>query len=272
MYNCGCEDCQTKQQLNLSISDSFKSLLTIAETAFKKLHERGSYKVADLKKVKEYQDLITATNSIFDSALVDNVVDGKLLESLQTDTFLFSQLKTHAQLLEASRLLLDENKKKKSLEKFTQDFNKINKDYNQTYLEAEFHFAEGSAVMADKWSNFDNSGRYYLQYRTAGDNRVRDTHDALRDITLPKNDVFWNSYTPQNGWNCRCTVVEVLKDKYTLSNSEKSVTAGEKATTQIGKDGKNRLEIFRFNPGKDKVVFPPTHPYSKVAGANKIKK
>src|SRR5690606_28585646 len=31
------------------------------------------------------------------------------------------------------------------------------------------------------------------------------------------------------------------------------------------------LEIFRFNPGLQKVVFPPHHPYSKVKGADVVK-
>jgi hypothetical protein len=36
---------------------------------------------------------------------------------------------------------------------------------------------------------------------------------------------------------------------------------GERATTSIGADGKNKLEMFRFNPGKQKVVFPPGNAY-----------
>ena len=48
--------------------------------------------------------------------------------------------------------------------------------------------------------------------------------------------------------------------------------AGEKATTKLNKDGKNTLDIFRFNPGKKGVVFPPKHPYNKVAGADKVKR
>jgi hypothetical protein len=121
--------------------------------------------------------------------------------------------------------------------------------------------------MAAKWEEFSDNDRYELQYRTAGDTRVRDSHDKLRDTTLPKSDPFWSSYTPPNGWNCRCTVVEVLKDKFPKSDSEDSIKKGEAATTQLGKNGKNRLEIFRFNPGADKKLFPPLHPNKMVAGA-----
>ena len=126
--------------------------------------------------------------------------------------------------------------------------------------------------MAQRWANFsDNDNRYYLQYRTDGGPNVRDSHAALNNTTLPKSDPFWDSYTPQNGWNCHCMVVEVLAMRYEKSDSKTAVEKGEKATTQIGKDGKNKLEIFRFNPGTQKVIFPPNHPYNKVVGAKEVK-
>ncbi len=273
MYDCSCEDCQTqKQTLNLSNSSSFKNLLKTAEKAFKKLYNNKGYSPNDLSDTKEYQDLINQTNAIFDKTIVDNVVDGALLKNLQNDVFLFSGLKTHAQLLEASRLLLDADKKIKPLAQFTKNFLKINETYNRQYLEAEYQFAVGSATVAQRWSTFsDDENRYYLQYRTDGGPHVRDSHAALNNTTLPKSDPFWDSYTPQNGWNCHCMVTEVLAWRHEKSDSKKAIARGETATTQIGKDSKNKLAIFRFNPGKDKVIFPPTHPYSKLVGANVVK-
>jgi len=82
---------------------------------------------------------------------------------------------------------------------------------------------------------------------------------------------LWPSYYPPNGWRCRCQAVEVRKSKYEESDSAKALESGEKATTQIGKDGKNRLEIFRFNPGKEEKLFPPKHPYNKLKGAEEVK-
>jgi len=126
--------------------------------------------------------------------------------------------------------------------------------------------------MADRWENYSDSDRYYLQYRTANDDRVRDSHAALHNITLPKGDAFWDKYFAPNGWRCRCTVVQVLASSNKASNSKKATEAGDKATTKISESGKNKLDIFRFNPGKKKVLFPPEHPYSKVAGAKNIKR
>jgi hypothetical protein len=234
------------------------------------LHKNGNYKPEDLAKTKAYKDLVSQTSQIFNGAIADNEVPEQMAKSLKEDVFLFSGLKTHAQLAEASRLLLTEDGKVKSFSAFSKDVESIKENYNQKYLDAEYQFAVSSAQSAGNWASISND--YDLQYRTAGDDLVRDSHDKLRDTTLPSDDAFWISYYPPNGWRCRCTAVQVRKGKYDVSDSKKAISEGEKATSQIGKDGKNKLEIFRFNPGIQKVVFPPTHPYTKVAGAETIRK
>ena len=193
-----------------------------------------------------------------------------MLESLENDVFLFSSLRTHAELFEASRQLLTDDKKIKSFETFSNDVKGI-KDSHRKYLEAEYEFAVGTVQMAERWEAFEDGDNYYLQYRTAGDDKVRDSHAILHNITLPKTDLFWLKYFAPNGWRCRCTVVQVLARNNKVSNSKKALKNGEKATTQIGKNGKNTLEIFRFNPAVQKVAFPPKHPYHKIAGATKVK-
>lgn len=269
MYECGCDDCK----INLAADPNgknFKSVLKAAENAFKFLHEKGSYKAEDIGE-KPYQKLIKETEKVFNSAITDNDIPAEMLAKLQNDTFIFSGLKTHAQLLEASSFLRDEKGQIRNFDAFANEFNKVNKKYNQNYLEAEHQFAINSSQMAANWAATDPNGRYNLQYRTANDDRVRENHRVLQDITLPKEDSFWLSYYPPNGWRCRCTAVEVLKAKYELSDSDKAIKSGEKATSQIGKDGKNKLEIFRFNPGAEQKVFPPKHPYNKVKDVETIK-
>lgn len=273
MYDSQCDDCKhEREHVHLAVNPQFKKLLKAAEKAFKTLHQKGKYHPKDLATTKAYQDLIFETNGVLGRAFKDNDLSPEMLNSLENDVFYFSGLKTHAQLFEASRQLLTEDKTIKSFAQFSKDVSSIKKNYNENYLEAEYDFAVGSVQMAERYELFSDSDRYYLQYRTADDDRVRVSHQALHDITLPKTDAFWDRYFPPNGWRCRCTTVEVLASLNDQSDSKDAVKKGEAATTQIGKNGKNKLEIFRFNAGRQKVVFPPGHPYNKVAGNKKAKK
>ena len=65
--------------------------------------------------------------------------------------------------------------------------------------------------------------------------------------------------------------MEVLARENTLSDSKKAKELGEKATTHIAPNGKNKLQMFRFNPGAEKKVFPPNNAYNKVVGAKDVK-
>lgn len=219
-------------------------------------------------------DVVNETNRILEHALkigiADNMPPEAMLNKLKEDVFVFSGFKTHAQLKEAASFLLDANNKIRSYKDFKEDVLKLHKTYNSLYLEAEYEFAISSSQMAAKWADFEADGdRYNLQYRTAGDERVRESHAALNNTTLPLDDPFWNNYLPPLGWRCRCTTVQVRVGKYPESNSKESIDQGEKATTRLDKNGKNADAIFRFNPGKDKVIFPPKHPYYKVQDKDK---
>lgn len=190
---------------------------------------------------------------------------------LEKDVFIFSGLKTHTQLTEARSKLKDEQGNIRPYYQFEQEILKLNNTYNRNYLEAEYQFAVQSAQSAANWANLQtDTSRYWLEYRTAGDERVRQSHAALAGICLPKDDAFWTEYYPPNGWRCRCTAVEVLARENTKSNPKTAKKAGEAATTQIGKSGKNKLEMFRFNPGQEKKVFPPTNTYTQVVGAGQV--
>ena len=54
--------------------------------------------------------------------------------------------------------------------------------------------------MAAKWERFMQDGdRYYLQYRTAGDAKVRPTHAEMAGITLPASDRLEDSIRLTDG-------------------------------------------------------------------------
>ncbi|MCH5233577.1 MAG: minor capsid protein [Muribaculaceae bacterium] len=164
---------------------------------------------------------------------------------------------SHHELNEAFPSLVDENGDRKSFERFLNDVRAIDETYNANYLRAEYNFAVSSAEMAAKWEGFLRDGdRYNLQYRTQNDDRVRPEHAALDRVTLPMSDPFWEEYYPPNGWNCRCTVVQVRKSKYPQTPHDEAMRLGEQA---LQKDSKG---IFRFNPGIEDKTFPDYNPYT----------
>lgn len=65
-----------------------------------------------------------------------------------------------------------------------------------------------SAHMAGRWEQLqaNKEQRPFLQYRTAGDARVRPQHRAWDRKIYPIDDAFWQTHYPPNGWGCRCTV------------------------------------------------------------------
>lgn len=178
-----------------------EGILNDGGKAFKHLYKKGSYKPEDLKTEKPYQKLIQSTFDVFDFAIEDNDMPEVMRTALQDDARLFGALKANAQLFEASKLLLNADGGLKPFSEVSRDFDKLNVNYNQNYLEAEYEFAVASSQAAAQWANLGGD-RYNLQYRTAQDERVRASHQALADITLPKEDPFWNSFYPPNGWRC----------------------------------------------------------------------
>ena len=176
---------------------------------------------------------------------------------LQRSDYIFSGIKTFHELNEAFPSLLDENGERKPFERFLNDVQSIDSTYNSNYLRAEYNFVQASAQMAAKWEKFAEDGdRYNLQYRTAGDGKVRPEHAALNGVTLPPSDPFWEEYYPPNGWNCRCTVVQVRKSKYPATPHDEALALGEEA---LQRDTKG---IFHFNPGKEEKSVPDYNPYT----------
>ena len=205
----------------------------------------------------EAQQFITAHAGALDSSFSEVKMSDLMRQRLTRSNYIFSGMKTFHELNEAFPSLLDENGNRKSFERFLNDVRKIDNTYNSNYLRAEYNFVHSSAQMAARWEEFAQDGdRYNLQYRTAGDAKVRPEHADLNGVTLPMSDPFWKEFYPPNGWNCRCTVVQVRKSKYPTTDHDEAMSLGELAT---GKDTKG---IFRFNSGKEQKTVPDYNPYT----------
>lgn len=201
-----------------------------------------------------------------DMGLRDNDIPPEMAEKLERDVFVFSGCKTYHELREASQLLRDHEGRIKPFHKFYEEVKALHPTYNEQYLGAEYEFAVHAAQSAAQWADIERDGDAYdLQYRTANDGRVRPEHVRLEGITLPPSDPFWSEYMPPNGWRCRCRAVQVRKGKSERSDSRTAQQLGREATTQNDAQGRNRAEMFRFNPGRERVIFPRHHPYYNLS-------
>ena len=253
----------------LAAGDGILKMIAEIKVAFDNaviyIHGQKKYRPAMLKD-PEIKAVITSTNKALQSAIKGSItseVPSVMREALQKNVFYFSGMKTHVQMEELSSKLLDDDGKIKPLVNFQEDAKKLNETYNDNYLRAERNFATKSAQTAAKWNKYEQGkDRYDLRYLTDNGPNVRDSHRALEFTTLPVDDPFWNKYTPPNGFNCHCFLMQVRKGEYPVSDSDEAIAKGDTATTEINKDGVNKAEIFRFNPGKEMKVMPPNHPYT----------
>ncbi len=67
------------------------------------------------------------------------------------------------------------------------------------------------AHAAGDWEKIkeNESDAPFLMYDAIDDNHTRPEHKAWDGIVLPVNDSFWHSHRPPNGWNCRCSVIQI---------------------------------------------------------------
>lgn len=219
--------------------------------------QKGAQLDINILASDEAQEFITTHAGILDAGFQKVEMSDKMRERLTRSNYIFSGIKTFHELNEAFPSMLDENGNKKTFERFLNDVQKINDTYNANYLHAEYNFVQASATMAAKWEQFREDGdQYYLQYRTAKDDKVRPEHAALDGVTLPPSDSFWDTYYPPNGWNCRCNVVQVRKQKYTATEHSEAMSRGEEAMNG------QKYNIFRFNSGKQGKAIPDYNPYT----------
>lgn len=239
--------CLPSEEVSKGFKDAMKAIF----------NQKGSSFSIDIMADGNVQNLIEAHAGVLDRNLQRLEMSDLMRQRLTRSNYIFSGLKTFHELNETFPSLLDENGNKKTFERFLNDVRKIDETYNSNYLRAEYNFVQASAEMAAKWEKFMEDGdHYYLQYRTQHDDKVRPEHASLDRVTLPPTDSFWESYYPPNGWNCRCTVVQVLKRKYEPIPHDEAMSLGEDAL-QTDKKG-----IFRFNSGKEQKTVPDYNPYT----------
>lgn len=234
-----------------AISRAFSGMMRV-------LHrEKGAMLRIGILREPDVQAFIEAHTDALDASMAAAPLSSVMRERLSQSNYVFSGIKTFHELNEAFPSLVDANGERKPFERFLNDVRKVDETYNRNYLRAEYNFVSASSQMAARWEQFAADGDdYNLQYRTAADDLVRPEHAALHGVTLPPSDPFWQVYYPPNGWNCRCTVVQVRKEKYPVTDHNEAITRGEQALRG------DKKGMFRFNSGLQGKSVPDYNPYT----------
>jgi len=81
-------------------------------------------------------------------------------------------------------------------------------------IENTFRTQTQLAYSAGRWNSLQDPAvqeiLWGFRYVTVGDDSVRPNHAAMHGITLPKDDPFWQTNFPPNGYSCRCAAVELF--------------------------------------------------------------
>lgn len=72
-----------------------------------------------------------------------------------------------------------------------------------------------SAYAAGQWDAIEEQADLapFLLYDAVDDHRTRPEHAAWDGLVLPVTDAWWKSHYPPNGWNCRCSVIQLSAEE-----------------------------------------------------------
>ncbi len=183
--------------------------------------------------------------------------DGRLLNELRQNVYMFSGAKTYQQVREMSDMVAGSENYSDFREKALAVFGK----YNDDWLKAEYNTAIGQATQAGQWVDIEATKETFplLKYRTAGDANVSDICRPLDGVIAKVDDPIWAKFSPLNHFNCRCILEKI--DKYSDDKPTGSARVNE---IRQEMDGIVQKE-FKMNSGKDGYIFSPDHPYFEVA-------
>lgn len=184
-----------------------------------------------------------------------NAPDFDMLFHLSQDVYHFSAAKNYQQLKDMTLALFD-GKRILSEAEYIKAVEKLNLTYNSNWLSVERDTAIAGGQMAAAWARFDENA--LLKYITAGDSRVRPGHRRLNGVRKKKNDLFWKTYYPPNGYRCRCDVTEV-DEGFEPTRDSKIVVP-------------DVPPMFKVNLSEQGLIFPKNHPYYNGVPKGEIKK
>lgn len=182
--------------------------------------------------------------------------DLELLTELRENIYMFSAAKSYQELKYIRSLMFDEDGNLVSAREFSQRGQQAFEQWNETWGRTEFNTAVGQGEMAAKWNEIEANQDILpmLEYSAIGDSC--DICKPLDGIIAPVKDPIWRKIAPLNHFNCKCTL---------LQHDDSVKATPKKERNRIYDDVTSKMDdVFLMNPGINKYVFFPDHPYFNV--------
>ena len=186
-----------------------------------------------------------------------NAPDDVFKTSLEQNIFHFSAAKTLAEVQALNQALRDSD----GYADFRKRAEKITDTFNKTWQQTEYQTAVNCAENASTYRRLKGKTKVfpYWQYRTAGDDKVREEHAALDGLILRHDDPLSERIYPPNGWKCRCYVVPKMAAEVNVSEQSQHEIAERYMETADWKNAE--AQHWNINRAKQGLVFDVNQMY-----------
>lgn len=176
----------------------------------------------------------------------------------ELNLFHFSAAKSLAEIQRLNELY----RQSTSFEDFYKAANKELDVFNKTWQKTEWQTATLISASSENYNRLRSKTHLfkYWEYRTVGDDKVRDEHRKLHGIVLAADDERWDKIWPPNGWKCRCYVVPRMAHEVTEAQVEASKQAVD-AYMQSPEWAQLKAQGFGVNRAKLPEVFSEDEMY-----------
>ena len=186
--------------------------------------------------------------------------DQLMLQMMEYNLFEFSASKTEARFASAMDLLVDEKGTLRGFSAFENAVLAKQEDYNKNWLETEYNLSVATGQNSAAYSRFmaeKDTVTNFVQYQTAGDDKVRPQHQVLDGKVFSLDDKEAMQLWPPNGFGCRCEFLQYV------GNTKGKLTTGIDAKNLIYvRDTTYKNSAFEINRGDLKEVFTKKQFYS----------
>jgi SPP1 gp7 family putative phage head morphogenesis protein len=131
-------------------------------------------------------------------------------------------------------------------------------------LETIFRTNLSMAYSAGEWAQIEDTAEAapYLMYDAVDDNLTRAQHRAWNGLVLRWDDPWWQTHRPPNGYNCRCTTIQMsARDLKRVGKTGPDEAPPVQRREWVNKRTGEVMQIpvgidpgFDYNPGEGRVA------------------